>query len=379
LLHRTSRIPLFSVDPGTLFSLIAHAAPERSGRRTGFDAEPYRRGHVDSRRERPPTPLGSQVVGIAMSDVYLEPPLDDDWRRRRIYDGAILVYGGNRPAAALCTHARAMIEDAFAPHDPLHVDQVLPVEACVAILAKLKPEFIHHPRSKALIQALLVELGCDPGDTYFDVPRLRSAMPGDYLRSGIAYAFHPHRDTWYSAPHCQINWWLPVTELTPENCLAFHPRYFRQPIRNGSRDYNYYRWNAESRSNAAQHVTHDTRVQPHPEEPLADEPDLRLLCPPGGAILFSAAQLHSTVPNTSGSVRYSIDFRTVHRGDAAARRGARNIDSACTGTTMRDYLRADDLTHLPTEIIALYDDGVPGDGVALFEASRAAKSPVEAG
>jgi hypothetical protein len=294
-----------------------------------------------------------------MSQVYFEPPLDDAWRRRNLYDGAILVHGQHRAVAALCDHARTMIEAAFAPHDPLHIDQVLPVEECVAILARLKPEFIHHERSKQLVRELLAAFGCDPDETHFDVPRLRSAMPGDYLKSGIAYAFHPHRDTWYSAPSCQINWWLPVYELAAENCMAFHPRYWRQPIRNGSRLYNYARWNEESRSNAAQHIKNDTRVQPHPEEPLADDPDLRLLCRPGGILLFSAAQLHSTVPNTSGRVRYSIDFRTVHRGDAAAGRGAPNVDSACTGTTMRDYLRVRDLAALPAEIIGLYDGPVP--------------------
>jgi hypothetical protein len=87
---------------------------------------------------------------------------------------------------------------------------------------------------------------------------------------------------------------------------------------------------------------------------------------PAGIILFSAAQLHSTVPNTSGEARYSIDFRTVNRGDAAAGRGAPNQDSACTGTTMRDYLRADDLSHLPDEIVARYDAGVAAENTAIF-------------
>jgi hypothetical protein len=301
-----------------------------------------------------------------MTDVFFEPDFDDDERRQRLYAGAILVYGPRPAAAALCRHAAAMIEETFAPHDPRRIDQILPVEDCVARLARLKPAFIHHPRSKALIQQLLAELGCDAGETYFDVPRLRSAMPGDYLTAGIAYAFHPHRDTWYSAPQCQLNWWLPIYPITPDNSMAFHPRYFAEGIPNTSRGYNYYRWNAESRASAAEHVKTDTRVQPHAEAPLADDPDLRLLCPPGGIILFSAAQLHSTVPNTSGAARYSIDFRTVHRGDAAAGRGAPNQDSACTGTTMRDYLRASDLSRLPEAIIARYDDAATSEGAAIF-------------
>jgi hypothetical protein len=72
-------------------------------------------------------------------------------------------------------------------------------------------------------------------------------------------------------------------------------------------------------------------------------------------MMFSAAQLHSTVPNTSARTRFSIDFRTVHLGDVVARTGARNIDSACTGTTMGDYLRGSDLSHIPADLIGLYD------------------------
>src|SRR5471032_463587 len=103
-----------------------------------------------------------------MTDVFFEPDFDDDERRQRLYAGAILVYGPRLAAAALCAHAAAMIEGAFAPHDPRHVDRVLPVEDCVARLARLKPAFIHHERSKELIQQLLAELGCEAEATYFD-------------------------------------------------------------------------------------------------------------------------------------------------------------------------------------------------------------------
>ena len=30
------------------------------------------------------------------------------------------------------------------------------------------------------------------------------------------------------------------------------------------------------------------------------------------------------------------------------------VDGACTGTTMRDYLRATDLAHIPEDIVAMY-------------------------
>ena len=126
-------------------------------------------------------------------------------------------------------------------------------------------------------------------------------------------------------------------------------------VRNGSREYNYAEWTRVSRVSAAQHIKVDTRPQPKPEEPVELDPQVRLICRAGGVLLFSGAHLHSTVPNTSDHTRFSVDFRTVNFDDARDRRGARNVDSACTGTTMNDYLRVTDLAHLPTDLIEAYD------------------------
>jgi ectoine hydroxylase-related dioxygenase (phytanoyl-CoA dioxygenase family) len=173
----------------------------------------------------------------------------------------------------------------------------------------------------------------------------------------IAYAFHPHRDTWYSAPMSQINWWLPIFDITPENCLAFYPKYFSRAVQNNAQIYNYAEWNKRSRIEAAKHVNSDTREQPKPQEEV-DPDKIQIICPPAGLILFSGAHLHETVPNTSGIARYSIDFRTVHYGDAVAHLGAENVDSRCTGTTMGDYVRCSDLAHLPEALVASYEDEI---------------------
>lgn len=290
-------------------------------------------------------------------NLFFNSKVDDSQRRQGLYEGSVFVYSPSAAALELCSFARELIEQAFAPHDPRKVQESMPVERCVEILAELKPKFIHHPKSKDLIRQLLAERGCDLEKTYFDVPRLRTAFSADYLSSGIAYAFHPHRDTWYSAPFSQVNWWMPVYPINPNNSMAFHPRYWNEPIPNSSRTYNYYEWNRTSRQSAAQHVKSDTRVQPRAEIQLDPDPQVRVLAEVGGVMMFSAAQLHSTVPNTSGLTRYSIDFRTVHLDDVWNRAGAPNIDSQCTGTTMHDYIKPTDFSHLPDEALALYLDG----------------------
>jgi hypothetical protein len=290
-------------------------------------------------------------------NIFIESKMGDDDRRKELYRGSVFVHTPSVNALKLCELAQEMVEDAFQPLDPRKVQNDMSAERSAEILSVLKPKFIHHPKAKEYIQGMLAELGCDLEKTYFDVPRLRTAFPGDYLKSGIAYAFHPHRDTWYSAPFCQMNWWMPVYPITSENSMAIHPRYWSEPLRNGSSGYNYHKWNLESRQNAAQHVKTDTRVQPKPEEPVELDPQFRLICEPGGAYQFSAAHLHSTVPNTSDFTRYSIDFRTVHLDDVWNRTGAPNVDSSCTGTTMGDYLKGTDFSHVPPDAVALYQDG----------------------
>jgi hypothetical protein len=196
---------------------------------------------------------------------------------------------------------------------------------------------------------------------------MRTSTSDNYLTTGIAYAWHPHRDTWYSAPSCQINWWLPIYEIESNNSMAFHPQYWSQPVKNSSAEYNYYTWNKLYRGEAVAKLTKaDPRPLPRATERMELEPQIRLICPVGGVILFSGAQMHSSVPNTSGATRFSIDFRTIHLHDAAAKRGAPNIDAACTGTVMRDYLSCADLSRVPADVVALYDDGTKGDGELVY-------------
>src|SRR3977135_1722062 len=137
--------------------------------------------------------------------------------------------------------------------------------------------------------------------------------------------------------------------------MGFYPRYFGEVVRNNSEIYNYYEWNAKNRATAVQHVKVDTREQPKAQQELGAV-TIRYLPPPGGIIVFSGAQLHETVPNTTNVARYSIDFRTVHYDDVVAYRGAPNIAYRCTGTTMSDYLRASDLAHLAEEENDLFHD-----------------------
>ena len=100
----------------------------------------------------------------------------------------------------------------------------------------------------------------------------------------------------------------------------------------------------------AKFIEEDPRVQPSAIGLSSDEPEFRLLPQVGGVIVFSGAQLHATVSSPDSLSRYSVDFRTVSRRDVERGVGARNVDSRCTGTALRDFRRVRDGAVIPEEL-----------------------------
>jgi hypothetical protein len=305
-----------------------------------------------------------------MATVYFDSHEPDPVRRERLYRGDLYVYSPTNATREFISLSRELIEQAFAPHSPESAQYEMAVEQYAALLARFKPSFIHHPDAKRCIQKVLTDFGCDPDDIYFEVPKLRTSTSDRYLTAGIAYAWHPHRDTWYSAPQCQLNWWVPIYPIAHDNCMAFHTQYFDRAVDNTSSGYNYHEWNVKHRGeHIAKFLNEDPRPLPAPKAPIQLDPDVRLICPPGGVIIFSGAQLHSSVPNTSGKTRFSVDFRTVSVSDIRRRRGAPNVDSACTGTVIREFRRAHDLAEIPDDVASLLSDGTEANGPTVYSAS----------
>lgn len=289
-----------------------------------------------------------------MTVLYYDSTMPDDERRQKLFGGDLFVYSPTAHSLQLVAFAREMAETGLAPHFPPDAQHHMEKQAYVDVLADLKPTFINHPRSKELVAGILADLGIDTEQAYLDVPRLRT-MTSEYLNAGLTLQFESHRDTWFSAPFSQVNFWIPVYDIAADNAMAFHPRYFSEGVKNSSRDYNYAEWVAHGRAAAAQQVDMETRKQPEAEQEIEREPDIRVIAPPGGILIFSGAQLHTTVPNTSGKTRFSIDFRVVNRKDVETHNGAPNVDSDCTGTNLGDFMRATDLERLPPELISEYD------------------------
>jgi hypothetical protein len=278
--------------------------------------------------------------------IHVDQPVGNRVQRARMYDGAINVTTPSATSVEFAMFARELIGEAFDGRDPEFAQFDLPVEEYGAILDVLVPRFVQHPESRRFVQRLLAERDCDPISTYFDVPRLRTTPSDDYLETGIAYGWRPYRDTWYSAPVAQLNHWMSVYDISEDNAMAFHTEYFNCAVENDSQLYDHHRY---------------VRAASHPLPGLTGAVDLLsstvFVTPAGGILEFSGHHLHSNVPNTSGRTRFSIDFHTVDIADIRAGLGARNVDGRSTGSSIRDFMSAADLSPVPGDVVALFYSG----------------------
>lgn len=87
-----------------------------------------------------------------MTTVLFNPDITDDERRARLYSGHVLVYPASPQSLALVQHAASLIAEAFGSKGPQTAQSDMPVEDFAAVLAELKPKFIHHPESKKRIR-----------------------------------------------------------------------------------------------------------------------------------------------------------------------------------------------------------------------------------
>ena len=277
-----------------------------------------------------------------MVNIYLNHRFSDQKRRERIFSGDLLLYSRGAATAALTDHAISMIGEAFAPYAPETAQYELSVEEFVKRVGPLKSKFTNDHRTKELVRNLLIEFGCDLNDTFFDVPRLRVVPAHGYLTSGVSYAYKAHRDTWYASPVSQLNWWMPVFDVTGERSMSFYADYWTKPLANSSAEFDYGEWCRVGRTLATSQIETDTRKHPLPQSAPDKSSEIRINGTSGDVIVFSSSHLHETVANESEVTRFSIDFRTIALSDIESGRGAPNVDTRATGSTLGDFLRGSD-------------------------------------
>ena len=310
-----------------------------------------------------------------MASILTNPGIPADELRQRLYSGDLVILTGMRSLGAFVEYMREELTELFAPHDPEHAHQYIDRAAMAKLLGAWKPRWIHADKSRELVRGIIAEAGFAPAQTRYDVPKPRTSFPQGHLTTGVAFAFPWHRDVWYGAPAQQINWWLPIFPVRDTNAMSFDLASFTREVPNTSGDFDYYENNAR-RFGAAQSVGREGQSRPRGIDHTPGV-DVIPLPAPGEVLLFSGAQLHTSIPNTSGLCRYSVDFRTVHEPDLLAGRGARLVDASCTGTAIRDFISVHDESSLDEDTVRSIFGAPPAGAHLVFstdDAERAAET-----
>ena len=322
---------------------------------------------------RSPVLLPQSVRGKQMA-IKTDPDVDGRQLRDDLYSGGLVVLTRLRAVADLVTYTKAELVKLFDPYHPEEAHLHIEPDEMAKLLGRWKPSFIHSDEANELVRQIIVQAGFDPTETHYDVPKPRTSFPQGHLTTGIAFAFPWHRDTWYSAPSQQINWWMAIYPVSSQNAMSFDTANFARPVPNSSDSFDYYQANTDRLTVAGQ-VGKDVRARPRAIENVAST-DTIILPNPGSILLFSGANLHTSIPNTTSRARYSIDFRTVDAADVIAGKGAPMSDVECTGTAIRDFMNVSDGgAFQEATVVQLF--GAPPPGVMLlFDAAAAEESAV---
>lgn len=305
-------------------------------------------------------------------NILIDPGVPNDELRQTLYAGHLIILTRLQALRDFVEYTRKELTELFAPYDPEHVHEHIEPAEMAKILSVWKPRYIHSEKSKKLVRAVVEEAGFTAGQTHYDLPKPRTSFPMGHLNSGVAFAFPWHRDTWYSAPAQQINWWLPIFPVREDNAMNFDLTKFDQAVPNTSGGFDYYQNNA-GRLTTATGVTNEAQSRPGATGHQPDQ-DVVILPAPGEVLLFSGNQLHRSTPNTSGRARFSVDFRIVNVPDLMAGRGAPLVDAYCTGTAIRDFVNIGDESRFEEEMVVELFGAPPADAMLVFSGPPAGES-----
>lgn len=180
---------------------------------------------------------------------------------------------------------------------------------------------VNTQRFGLLCALLLRDMGFDLGQVVMDRPRLRCtpALPCSAPLSPLVYG--AHRDTWFGEPEAQVNLWLSPYEVGSNQTFVFFQDYFLRPIENSSSSFD-----------LLNEVKASTGAHPAPTVPIGGRA-IGFSADAGEVVLFSAAQLHQTIRNSSEQHRFALQLRVVDPRDIAEQTKMLRIDNFSSGST----------------------------------------------
>ena len=155
----------------------------------------------------------------------------------------------------------------------------------------------------------------DIDDTYCDQMTIRFSPSIKERARGLLKPVKPHRDTWASNFQHQINWWIPLHDLSNTNSIFFIPKYFTKKVKNNSKE-----WNFELFKKGYINSSTPVSIQ---NFNLVDYKTKKINF--GNAFCFSGNHIHGS--NLGNFRRLNIETRTLCKKDVMKFDLPKNVDN----------------------------------------------------
>tara|TARA_B100000242_G_C43037648_1_gene483851 strand:- start:1238 stop:2077 length:840 start_codon:yes stop_codon:yes gene_type:complete len=256
-----------------------------------------------------------------------------------IFNGVLYFFNPTPVSLSLTKHAQEYVANSFPDGCRLEGDSDAELTDFISKAEVAKRGFTNCDTTKQLLEELIRfrYAGIKTKDIFYDVPRLRIIPASAILNSGISYNYMPHRDTWYGAGQEQVNHWISVDNVTKDSTFYLSPSYFARQIANNSEIFDLDKWDSTHRKDAKQSMRKEERPHPIPLEEIPETSRIAVVMSEGHEVCFSGHHLHGSLPNTTKTVRISIDFR-VSIPDLI-QNAPRNIDSRAKGDYHKYMIR----------------------------------------
>jgi hypothetical protein len=264
-----------------------------------------------------------------MKIIRTDSSISDKDRADILFSGDLLIQRDISAMHQLIEWTSTLLNDALKPLGAVTAQANLTPEKFIKLTTDAQTNFRVSEQARSLFFKALEECGVDLKESYYDHFPLRIVPYGTEYGGARNSFISPHRDTWGSNIHSQINWWAPIYELEESRTIAIYPKYWADPIANDTSDWRFDK-HIESRRNTPKGLKAPYPSAPSPMETVDESEVVKVMLEPGDVLSFSSAHLHASVPNSSKLTRYSVEMRTINQKDLQAGREAPNVDNEAT-------------------------------------------------
>ena len=266
-------------------------------------------------------------------------PGDEAAARAALYAGRIFRTAATAASAALVEAASALLRDELGEADVRARAGTLAPNALFAAIGRIRRVMFAEASWRDAVRQVIGARGFDPDAHAFEPPRLRVVLHRGHDLPAAAPVYLAHRDTWYAHPQALLTWWLPLDDLAARETFVFYPALFAAAVANDSERFCHAAWTARGPGLRLGWQEQTAAHYPGLTGEVGATAELGFACARGATVMFSGAHLHRTLRQATGRARFSLDFRTVHLADAAAGRGAPNVDNRSRGSALPLYVQ----------------------------------------